>query len=180
MRVTFEKMQDRDLEMVREWRNRPEISKYMYSDDHISKTDQAKWFEGVRVSQRCEYYIINFDSSPIGLISFTNISKQDKSCEWAFYLTDERAKKTGVAIAAEYLALEHSFNTLKLEKLKCAVLGFNEKIIALHKKFGFSEVDIHYNALKKGPDVHDIHYLEITHDHWQQCRERFEKHIKRF
>ena len=32
-----------DIELVRSWRNLEEVSKFMYTDDYISKENQEKW-----------------------------------------------------------------------------------------------------------------------------------------
>ena len=42
MNVKFCKIKKENLEMIRNWRNSPEISKYMYTNDYITKDHQKR------------------------------------------------------------------------------------------------------------------------------------------
>lgn len=47
MQVVLRKMCINDMEMVRQWRMMPEVTKYMYTDPIITLEQQIKWYDKV-------------------------------------------------------------------------------------------------------------------------------------
>ncbi|HHG83581.1 MAG TPA: GNAT family N-acetyltransferase, partial [Bacteroidetes bacterium] len=69
-----------DLEMVRKWRNSPEVSKYMYTDNTISAAQQIAWFERIRKDSSKKYWLIRYGERPIGLVNIAHIDTLNLSC----------------------------------------------------------------------------------------------------
>ena len=55
LELKFLKLEEEHLEMVRKWRNSPDVSKYMYTDQYISEEDQVNWFNNVKHDPTREY-----------------------------------------------------------------------------------------------------------------------------
>jgi len=73
----------------------------------------------------------------------------------------------------EITALDYAFRKLKLEKLWCEVLEFNESVIRFHKKFGFQEEGIFKGHYLRDGERYDIHRLAIFKDQWLDTRLNF-------
>ena len=56
--VELREIEFKDKEKVREWRNNPEISKYMYSDINITADEHNKWFNRIINDKTKKYWII--------------------------------------------------------------------------------------------------------------------------
>jgi RimJ/RimL family protein N-acetyltransferase len=123
---------------------------------HISK--QWGWDEAFqrklheqRYSEK-PWFIITFDSKPIGTISIHELAEHTRFGE--FYLLDEyRNKGIGSRILEEFL-VECD------EKSKCVVLEYLKwnPVGSLYKRYGFevtSESDIHY-FMKRKPKKRDL------------------------
>lgn len=165
-------IQKKDLELIREWRNSKEVSKYMYSDSEISMEDQEKWFTSIHTSESSKYWIIEHDNKQLGVASLNMINKTFNSCYWAFYLGDTSIRNAGIGAKVEFLILDYVFNTLKLNKLRCEVFVFNDKVIKMHEKFGFRREAYYRDHCYKNNAYHDVVGLAILRKEWKLVEEQ--------
>ena len=73
MDVEFVKLSEIHLEMVRNWRNSPEVSKYMYTNQYISEQDQVSWFEKVKDDSTKAYWVIKIGDKYVGVVNLYDI-----------------------------------------------------------------------------------------------------------
>lgn len=158
------------LEMVRKWRNSQEVSAYMYTERHITEEDQIKWFNKVSLDTSCKYWIICYEERMVGLVSITEISDVFDSCFWAFYLGDTSIRGAGIGAKVEYNILKIVFEDLKLNKLRCEVFTFNNKVITMHEKFGFRREAYYREHVKKGDTYYDVVGLAMLKKEWEQVK----------
>ena len=125
-----------DADMVLEWRNQEHIRKNMYTDHIIQPDEHAAWTARMIEDDRCDYYIFEHRSRPIGLVGFYDIRPDHKRADWAFYLGVTDAPK-GAGPAMEFFAISKVFEEHAIEKLCCEILTFNSGVIKLHERFGF-------------------------------------------
>jgi len=162
----------RDLELMRSWRNHPDIASKMYTRHDISAEEHRAWW--ARTSERDDqaYFIYECANKPLGVIGFTQIDQNNGSCFWAFYASPNAPKGTGSRM--EFVALEHVFSSLKLHKLSCEVLAFNEPVVGLHKKFGFQVEGVFRDHHKMNGDYVDIVRMGLLEREWHAIRDKFE------
>lgn len=162
-------------ELVRKWRNMPEVSAYMYSDEHISEQEHNMWFSKIMNDSSCEFWIIQYNKKPLGLASISGIDQTLKSCYWAFYLGESAARGAGVGTGVELYVINHVFQNLGLNKLRCEVFTFNEKVIRMHEKFGFRrEAYYREHCLKQG-EYKDVVGLGLLKKDWDRVKKYYEE-----
>lgn len=165
------------LELVRAWRNSPEVSAYMYTDAQISAEQQKAWFEKQRTNAAVKHWVISYDNKLLGLASITDISGVFNSGSWAFYLGDTGVRGAGIGGKVEYKVLSYVFDELQLNKLKCEVFVFNEQVIKMHEKFGFRrEAYFREHCLKNGKYI-DVVGLAMLRSEWEVVKESNFKRI---
>lgn len=164
-------LEEKDLEMVRNWRNSPEVSQYMYTDNYISKENQIAWFAKVSADPTCEYLVVEYEGKPLGLLYFTEYSKTFDSCFWAFYLGDTSVRGAGIGTKIEYHALSYVFDTLQFNKLRCEVLIDNDKVIKMHEKFGFRREAFYREHVKKQGKYCDVVGLAMLKREWDMLKD---------
>lgn len=160
-----------DLEMIRLWRNSKEVSQYMYTENQISTEEQQKWFDRISHDKTSMYWIIQYDTKPLGVVSISEINKVFDSCFWAFYLGDSSVRGVGIGAKVEYHIISYVFDTLQLNKLCCEVLTTNEKVIKMHEKFGFRKEAYYRDHVLKNGQYYDVIGLAILKRDWQQIKE---------
>lgn len=179
MDIVLTPLTKEDIELVRIWRNSPEVAQYMYTENEISVEQQKAWFERIKDDNTSKYWIIEYDNQKIGLASLTGISNTLSSCYWAFYLGTDVPRGGGIGSKIEYNILEYVFNELKLNKLRCEVMNFNDKVISMHEKFGFRREAYYRQHIKKNGKWIDTIGLAILSEEWKKQREFMQKIIYR-
>lgn len=168
--VALRPMRLDDIIRVREWRNLPEIRKYMYTDHEISELEHARWFgQAVNDPSRC-YWIIELDGAPVGLANLYGISEAHKRAYWAFYLASPEVRGRGVGSFAERFVIRHAFEHLGLDKLCCEVLATNAAVVKMHQRYGFQvEGTLRRHIIKDGEPV-DVVTMGLLREDWERGR----------
>lgn len=168
-----------DKEMIRVWRNMPEVSKFMYTDHYITPEEHERWFQRITTDPTCRYWIIVCDEVDVGLVNIYNLDHRNQRCYWAFYIADPRARGKGVGSFVEYSVLRYVFDHLGLNKLCCEVLSFNQGVIDMHKRFGFQEEGLFREHIFKGGTYYDVVALAILRKEWEALKPEIEERLRR-
>ncbi|NCO69650.1 MAG: UDP-4-amino-4,6-dideoxy-N-acetyl-beta-L-altrosamine N-acetyltransferase, partial [Acidobacteria bacterium] len=123
------------LEQVLAWRNDPRVRQNMYSQHEISLEEHNDWWRAAKDRSDRRYYIFQTNGVDAGFVSITDIDRKNGTASWAFFSANTAPKGTGTRM--ERAALKMAFEELGLRKLCCEVLGFNSRVVAFHKRFGF-------------------------------------------
>lgn len=164
------------LDIVFRWRNLIDVRKNMYTDHEITQEEHLAWFERMNQDSSKQYFIFELDNEPCGVIGFVDINIISKSSSWAFYSGDTAVR--GIGSLMEVAALDYAFNELKLEKLYCEVLEFNDSVIKFHKKHGFEQEGIFKKHHFSKGRYWDVHRLAIFKSDWGKCREDIVNRVK--
>jgi len=177
MDISLSSLNKEDLELVRNWRNSPEVAKYMYTDNYITQQQQQDWFNKINSDSSKQYWIIKYDNKKVGVASLTDINTLFSSCYWAFYLGDSSIRGAGIGSKVEYNILEYVFEELQLNKLRCEVLAINNKVVQMHEKFGFRREAFYRQHFKKNEAFHDVIGLAILNRDWKFIRPMIKQKI---
>ena len=157
-------IEDQHLDIVRNWRNDPKVRENMYTNHVISKKEHEQWFKLLLIDSSRRFFIFELNGEPSGLIGFTQIDQVTNSASWVFYSGD--TSKRGVGSMMETAALNYAFDEMKLHKLNCEVLEFNDAVIAFHRKHGFKVEGIFKKQYLKNEKYWDIYRLAIFKKDW--------------
>ena len=155
---------DQHLDMVRIWRNNPEVRENMYTNHEIGKKEHEQWFNELLTDSSRKFFIFELNGEPSGVIGFTQIDQVSNSASWLFYSGD--TSKRGVGSLMETTALDYAFDEMKLNKLNCEVLEFNDAVIRFHRKHGFKIEGIFKRQYFKHEKYWDIYRLAIFKKDW--------------
>lgn len=171
-------MEEADLSMVLQWRNDEDVRKNMYTNHIISPEEHKTWWESERNNPQSRLLICELDSSPVGVVIFTRYTGNNGLATWAFYSGDRR--KRGVGAAMEVAALNYAFNELRVRKLECEVLSFNDAVIRFHLKHGFRVEGIFREGYVRNGEVYDIYRLAMLSKDWfNYIKSTIDNRIKR-
>ncbi|MCD6248972.1 MAG: UDP-4-amino-4,6-dideoxy-N-acetyl-beta-L-altrosamine N-acetyltransferase [candidate division Zixibacteria bacterium] len=168
MEILFRQVTQKDLKVILKWRTMPEVSSYMYTDFKPSMDRQRKWLHAISNDESRRDWIICVDGEDVGLVSLVSINEVNKRCEWAYYLGSPNVRGKGIGRNVELNILEYVFDTLKLNKLCCEVFVSNEKVIAIHEKFGSRTEGKRREHIFKNGEFHDIVEMGILKNDWER------------
>jgi UDP-4-amino-4,6-dideoxy-N-acetyl-beta-L-altrosamine N-acetyltransferase len=176
--ISFRDLRPDDKEMIRAWRNMPEVGKYMYSDHVITPEEHDRWFQRIESDPSCRYWIIVCDSEDVGLVNLYAIDQRNRRCYWAFYIISPNVRGKGVGSLAEYFIFNYVFEELKLNKLCCEVLAFNQPVVDMHKSFGFVQEGLFRKHVFKQEQPHDVVCLGLLREEWDASKARLEEKLR--
>jgi len=161
-------LREEHLEKVRKWRMSEEVTQYMYTDPIITPEQQKQWFNKIKNDSSCIYWVVNVDGVDVGVVNLVDIDYSNLRCFWAYYLADPSIRGKGVGKTIELNILKFVFDTLKLNKLCCEVLSFNEIVVKIHEKYGSKVEGIFREHIYKNGEFYDVVRMGILAREWRE------------
>jgi UDP-4-amino-4,6-dideoxy-N-acetyl-beta-L-altrosamine N-acetyltransferase len=134
---------DTDRDAVLDWRNHPEVRRVSLTTHVIGADEHRAWWKRAADDPARRVLIFEHDGVPAGVVIFSDIDPREKSATWGFYLDVAGLTRAGTLLPA-WLRLEaqvvaYAFGELGLDRLGGETLASNTQVLALHRRFGFTE-----------------------------------------
>jgi len=129
-RLTIDK-----IELVRNWRNDPKISSYMFFKEYITPKMQLEWFNKINNDSNY-YFIIEYNNEEIGLINTKNIDYEKKCGEMGLFIYEDKYLGTEIPFRASLCIGDFAFEHLKLDYTYGRVVSDNKHAIKYNKTLG--------------------------------------------
>jgi len=169
---------EKDLPLVRAWRNTPAVRRNMYSQHEITEVEHQEWFARLKDDNQSLWFIHEDAAGEgDGLLYFTRLQTGNNSTFMGFYAAPNAVPATGTRI--EFEALERSFSCLGLHKVNCEVLTSNDQAVNLHKNCGFKEEGLFRDFHFDGQRYCDVVRLGIFAAEWAAKREEIQIRISK-
>ena len=149
--LTLRQLEERDIEMVRQWRNDPQVSDYMAFRGHISRQQQTEWFKAVN-NENNHFFIIELAGTPIGLCELKKIDWTERTAEGGIFIKDEQFRNSVHGVASVVLLCEYGFGELGLARIYAQILDENARAIRFNTMLG-------YQLLRSGEAGKSVYFL---------------------
>lgn len=143
--------------MILEWRNHPEVRKWMYTNSEISLNNHLEFISSLVNNREKLYFLLQDEIESIGVIDFYNFTRN--SCEFGFY-SNPFTKAVGIGRIMEEESIKYAFEVLGLEILKLEVFSDNIQVRNLHKKYKFQESGVKLVNDRK------VICMELNNENW--------------
>ncbi len=137
--ISFIRLREEDIELVRQWRNHPSISRFMVYREHITKEMQKKWFASINNNLNL-YFIIEYKGRKIGLINGKDINWQEKTMETGIFIWNKYYRKTHIPTLCTMIFAELGVAIWGL-KPRATILKSNATALKYNKMLGFKVVE---------------------------------------
>jgi len=140
----FAHLEEDEKLMVLEWRNHPEVSRWMFTKEVISKEKHLTYIDSLEARTDRVYFLVKKEGVAIGVIDFTSIDYKRKQADIGLY-----ANPNIRAVGSDLMKaiIEYGFKKLKVNRLISEVFEENIRAISLYEKFGFISVDKKENLI---------------------------------
>lgn len=172
--VTLKPLTADDLEMVRHWRNSPEIAQHMIDQTHISKAMQRDWFNGLCDDHSRIYWVAWFKEQPIGVVSLVNIDKIAGTAEPGMYIYPSHYRNNIVPFCVAFILNDYAFEEIGLSLLLGKIFTDNESSIRFHEKCGYVSVTITTETIKSKQLMH----YELTAENYALAKQPIARFIR--
>lgn len=171
--IILRKILREDLNMIRVWRMKPEVTKYMYTDPILTEKGQAEWYDAIQKDSECRYWIANYNGVDIGVINLSRIDKTNRRCEWGHYIGEESFRGKGIGYTIECNIYDYVFENLMLEKLCAEVFEFNKNAINLHRKCGSEIEGIRKSHIYKANKSYNVVEMAMLREKWKKIKNKY-------
>lgn len=162
-------LEEKDAKGMLEWMTDKEITQYMQAE--FANRTIEDCLEFINKSHNDEnnkhFAVCNDADEYLGTISLKNISKRDKSAEYAVIFR-KCSLGTGVSLAATKELLRRAFEEIGLNRVYLDVLCENQRAIKFYDKVGFVEEGIWKQHFFLKGQYHDIMWLRMLKEEWMQ------------
>lgn len=181
MNIEFEDILKVDgslVELVRNWRNSENVSKYMYTNHYITREEHQQWIRKLKTENTAKTWIIEYNKKPVGLVSLSDIDYINKTVDWGFYIADEDARGKGIGSVALYKLMEYVFDEMKFSRMHTKVLENNHVAIKLYEKFCFKKEGIFKQQLIRDGKYIEVILMGIMQKEWINMKEKLKVTIE--
>lgn len=158
--VRLVRLQEHEIELVRYWRNKSDISNFMEYRRYITPQQQQEWFRSIN-NKFNYYFIIEYDGKKVGLINSKNYDPQQGFSEGGIFIWDKAYIDSYVAIYSTLCFLNFIFHKLKISKTSVArILRNNPRAIQYNKQIGYRLLPDQENIENQLYELSEEDYLE--------------------
>ncbi len=152
-----------DLTLILEWRNHPDVRRFMYTQHKISMAEHLKWFSLVDKDSSRNPMIYEKQGVPVGFASFS-LTVCEATADWGFYIAPDAPKGAGRQLGTA--ALNYAFGELSLHKVCGQAIEYNDRSIRYHKSLGFKQEGLLREQYFDGKNHHAIVCFGMLRHEW--------------
>lgn len=166
-------IEERDLELLRELHNDPEVL-YMVTDSHmINQEEQKLWYKAMTCSNTSKRFVVFFKASEeiIGLIRMDMINHTNRSMNMGFDLFKEyRGKRLGETVFA--LLFKYGFEEMNMNRLWGWAAEFNPRMVKLCVNVGLKIEGRARQAFYRNGEYHDCLYVSMLREDYLKLKKQ--------
>lgn len=168
MATKLRPIKGQDLELIMNWRMRPDITKYMNTDPVLTLETQKQWLKNINKDVSCKYWLIQVDEVPAGIINICNIDCEEKTCEWGYYIGENKVRSLKLALNLEWNLYHYVFDILNFKRLYSRTFEENKGVIKLHVACGSRIEKVLKNFIYKNGKTYHIVEMAVTQEEWNE------------
>jgi len=158
---------DEHLELVYRWRNSPEVRKWSYFEDLVSRETHHIWFLQLLQRHKKIGWIILYKDMPIGFIYLQNINEVEKVATSSYYIGEPKFCGRGVGTAMAVATIELAFSRTNLNRLKGEIIACNSAAVKVADAIGWKKLQILEKHLIRHNESHDIIVNSYERQDWE-------------
>ncbi len=160
-KTTLRAMEKRDIELLRNLRNHPDMRRWHCSHMLVSDIEQEEWYERSGTDQRNKIFMVDdLNGNTVGYVQLRNIDYKNRSVEIGIHLGPE-AQGRGYGRDAFLLLMRFAFNEMNMHRVYLQVFDFNDRAIKLYEKLGFREEGRFRDVIFQEGRYYDIVQMSI-------------------
>lgn len=134
--VTIIRLREEDIELVRQWRNSPQVTERMEYREYITPEMQKTWFTSVSNLNNF-YFVIQYQGEKIGVINVKDIDWNIRHLEAGIFIPDEKYWGTFVPSIVSIMLTQMFFRIFGWDHYYAHILKNNHRAIQYNKSLGY-------------------------------------------
>ncbi len=162
--VTQTRVRQQDIEMIRQWRIDPNVSRHMFYRGHITPEQQEKWFASIDNDENF-FWVVHYEGRPIGLNSIKDIDWATRSGEGGLFIVPNELRQSLVVFRIAIPPLIWLFEQMHFNFVHAAVHPENKRALRYNKALG--------HVVDPATEGSDIIRSRITREQFAKTRAFF-------
>ncbi|HYE85026.1 MAG TPA: GNAT family N-acetyltransferase [Vicinamibacterales bacterium] len=144
--IALRLLEERDLPLTREWRNRDDVRRWFFHTDPITNAGHREWF--ARYRERDDDFVFIIEETrhllrPVGQVALYEVDWHAGVAEYGrLMIGDAGARGRGIARRATERLLDEAFGPLALREIHLEVRADNLAARALYERCAFAEIGV--------------------------------------
>lgn len=171
--VTLRVIEKNDIELIRQWRNTPELYTFFASHDFITEPQQENWFASKATAKDSLFLMISHKKSSerIGITHLESINYRNQNAGWGIYIAVPKYRVGILAKEAVYLLFNYAFDYLNLHKIYGNTLESNSRGREFHRSIGFTEEAIFKQHIFLNSHFEDLIWIALFRSTWNEIKQ---------
>ena len=137
--IIAERLKERDIELVRQWRNSDNIRKNMLYQEIITPEQQKEWFHTINNFNNF-YFIVHHKNEKVGLVNIKEIDWKERSGEAGIFMIKRDLTASLLPLVGAVSLSELVVDVFGMKKLYAKVRKNNKTMRKLNQIFGYKMV----------------------------------------
>ncbi len=137
--IVIERLQEKDIEMVRQWRNSDFVRRHMNYREYITPEMQQKWFHSVDNFNNF-YFILTYKGLKTGLGNIKDVDWEKRTGEAGVFIAEKQFLSSFLPVVGALTLSELVFKIFKLERIYSQIRADNKRAIRFNSLFGYKRV----------------------------------------
>jgi UDP-4-amino-4,6-dideoxy-N-acetyl-beta-L-altrosamine N-acetyltransferase len=184
--VELRPLQRQQLEMLRQWRNDPQIAAPMLQQQLISADMQQQWFARIQHDKHQAQFVIYYKDEAIGACNLKSADGrelgQSETIESGFYLAHPRFRGTLLAFFPALALNQYCFERLNCTTLLAQVKLSNSAALRFNEKLGYQRqpdnITVQTGNERSGFEQVELAVFTLNHTDHQQAAATFAPFIR--
>ncbi len=166
--IILERLKEKDIELVRQWRNSDAVRLNMEYRKIITPEEQLVWYNSINNLSN-NYMLIYYKGEKIGLLNDKNIDWEKRSSESGLFIGVEKYYHSFVPYFVSIAGIELNFHFLNWQKQYAHILRSNTNAIKYNMELGY--------RLCPGQEDIENQLYEMTRESFDQSSGKIRKAV---
>ncbi|SMH41640.1 GNAT family N-acetyltransferase [Azospirillum agricola] len=157
-----------DAALLLEWRKRPDVTRWMFTDIDHGVEAQRGWIERSAARADLRHFVIEASGDghrPVGYLAFAQIDGTSRHCSTGHYFADAEDRRRFGGYMHAFI-LDYAFYRLGMNKVVNSFMAGNSKVLKLQSILRYRPVGVYREHVFKYGAWHDVHVFEMMEREW--------------
>ena len=143
-----------DLEMIMDWRMRPEITRYMNTDPKLTIEGQKKWLQKIQQSETEWSWILEVEGVPAGVVSLGNYD--GNKVYTGVYIAVKEKRSLKLTLYLQWNLYRYAFEYLHVNKVCEEIFSENKAVNRMMDMCGSKREGVLRSHICKNGQYYDM------------------------
>lgn len=158
-----------DLEMIMDWRMRPEITRYMNTDPKLTIEGQKKWLQKIQQSETEWSWILEVEGVPAGVVSLSNYD--GNKVYTGVYIAVKEKRSLKLTLYLQWNLYRYAFEHLHVNKVCEEIFSENKAVNRMMDMCGSKREGVLRSHIYKNGQYYDVVVRGILKEEWDSMKD---------